>query len=181
MSPEDSISPTEFGRLFATFRQTAFRVEMLPEYSVPEEQEELQRYRAGGYLPNPTFNRDWLDILTAAKHRHAQVSRVRLIPDPLTLYLHFEIHWAYAYSAAAGEVIDLLLPTAPARVLREATKDFWLFDDATAVLLHYGNAGEFLHATRATPSQLSTCRALRPLLLSHTIPLAAFLAQQRAQ
>src|SRR6478752_5014985 len=70
----------EFGREFSEFRQSAKRLEVLPEFNVSDEKVALSDFLAGNDV-DPTFNSGWHDILDAAKARGAHVERLRVLPE----------------------------------------------------------------------------------------------------
>src|SRR6266498_3070001 len=73
----------EFGRLFETFEHTAFRLETLDRYTVPEEDEALRRFLAGE-PPDPDLFVSWFTLVRAATAAGKAVQRVHLISEPLT-------------------------------------------------------------------------------------------------
>ena len=136
------MTPDELGKLFESFRYSAFRLECLPSYDVTEddEAEALQLFRHG--RPEPPWRKDraWLQTVRAAKQRGAQMQRVRLVESPLTNYQRFQCAWGYPANVTAGEDIRIL-DHRPSGLL---AVDYWLFDDTTAVVLEYDDAGRFL-------------------------------------
>jgi hypothetical protein len=178
-------------RLFATFKRSAFRLETLDEYHVDaEEERDFQRFVHGVPLPQ-TANAEWADEVKELTSSGKQIIRVRLLPEQVNPYLRFELEWGYPYSAAAGEDIRFL-PRKKATQLVGDNKtlvDFWLFDDAEAVILNYNpdatsvdvelvSAGEYLSKLVAT-SQLVKEAAMPWATFYHhlrTLPLHVNLA-----
>lgn len=165
-------------KLFEDFSGTAFRLETLGKYTVEGEQEDFRRFLSGDPLP-PTPNEQWCRRIREAAAQGKDYQRIRLLPDPLTPYMKFEIDWCYLYSAEAGEKISVLLPEAPADLRAEAIQDFWMFDDEQVVLLHYDDEGRFSGAEQVDAGKVPAYRALRDRLSEHAIPLREYLARIR--
>lgn len=101
------MSENPLPRLFSAFQTEAFRLETLPEYRVPEEREEIERYFAGESLPAHKSHREWLDALDGWRAAGKRVMRLRVVPHDAGPYLNFEIEWGYLYNALHGEDIYL--------------------------------------------------------------------------
>jgi hypothetical protein len=145
MSSGRRLSGPEFGALFSSFRQTAFRLETLAAYDVVDDREQLGQFRAGRPLPPPSPpDEEWRVLVRGAVASGKDMSRVHVLPPSLTPYLRYEIDWGYLYNAEAGERILLLEHDPPGAFLPGWTAhDFWLFDDATAVRMHYDSNGTY--------------------------------------
>ncbi|MDR3083217.1 MAG: hypothetical protein LBV60_20265 [Streptomyces sp.] len=120
----------EWAARFKTFRTEAWRLEVLPQYLVPQEAEELAAFKAGARFPGP-YEDSWMDMV-----RTRNVGRVHIVTRPLSDYLRFEFERYYQHQAAAGEDIRILDVTDRPNPLPEV-QDFWMFDSATVVLMHY--------------------------------------------
>ncbi|MEV7589093.1 DUF6879 family protein [Streptomyces sp. NPDC089922] len=66
------LSGEEFGQLFETFEQTAFRLETLSVYDVGEEREEFARFLSGGDMGPDWDDNPWVRSTDKGK----QISRV---------------------------------------------------------------------------------------------------------
>ena len=165
----------EFAKLFATFQRTAYRLELLPQYLVGQEAEDLGRFVAGAPLPLDP-NSAWCEQVRAATTAGKRHERVRLLPRPITPYVRFEIEWGYVYSAVAGEEISVLDATAVPEGTGSDRVDFWLFDDSIAVSMMYDGDGRFL---RPELADASMCLAVMRELEPHVVPLAEYLGQLR--
>jgi len=149
-----------FGGHFATFK-SAIRLESLPQYHVSNELPALAEFRAGR-IPDTSFNAEWHEILTAAKTRGAQVSRMRAVPSTPTDYLKFEIQHAYRQNALLGEDISFCLLSDLATVVGEegAFADFWVFDETTTFLMVYDGRGGFMGVVQAANDVSGDCLAV---------------------
>src|SRR5262249_19564591 len=82
---------------------------------------------------------DWPEWIVQQRAAGRDVGRVRVLTDPLTDYLRFELSIT-PVAVQAGENIRLLRPGRFAE-LGVPREDFWLFDDTTVALLHFGDDG----------------------------------------
>lgn len=142
----------ELDALFDRFERSAFRVEARDHYDVANESEEFAAFLAGGDLRQRTPDNDpWLALVARATADGRSVERVRIVGIPLSDYSRYEFA-CYPANAAAGERIRVV----PRHRLRGsdrswASRDFWIFDDATVALLNYDADGRFLGAEMAKP------------------------------
>lgn len=127
----------EFADLLRSFKRTAWRWECQGTYREPDEQEPLQAWRAG--RPTYEFMSPWLDQIRHQLAEGKTFERVRMIPDPPTEY----VRWLYGFThlnVSAGEDIRWI-DEEHARELGAPTRDFYLFDDQTVGILHFGDNG----------------------------------------
>jgi hypothetical protein len=140
---------------FRDFQRSAWRLELLPQYLVPQEREAFAAYRAGAPRP-PRLGDDWCDTLRAARAEGKTVGRVHVVTPPLSEYLRFETQWFYPYNVAAGEDVRILDLSRTTRPIELPNFDFWLFDDERVVAMLYENDGtqtgrELLEGTDPAP------------------------------
>ena len=173
------ISTEEFGRLFETFVRSAFRLELLDSYTVPEEAMEYRRFLDGEATPSTTED-DWAQFIKKSAGQNRVIQRVHIVPAPLTPYLKYEIEWGYVYSSVAGEEIYLAeRKDVDPNVL--GLKDFWLFDRKVLVIMYYDDTGRFLHAEREDAlEKIKDYADIADSLLAIASPLKVFLAKIRA-
>ena len=143
------VSLADFGSQFDSFKKSAFRLELLEYFTIPEEQPFLKRYQAGERNPPSGFNSEWTDIIKKAAQRDASITRVRVVRSPYHDYLKFEAAWGYSSNIAAGENIRAIDHAAmPFESEVPVLKDFWLFDDSVCFLMEYDSVGRFLGVSR---------------------------------
>jgi hypothetical protein len=167
--------------LFASFTDSAFRLETLTQYLVPQVDERFRAFREGRPLPKrSTETSPWLRQIahTTAAGRHWQ--RVHIVSQPLTEYLRFEL-LTDLENVAAGEDVRVADRDAHPE-LAAFTGDFWLIDadtdHAIALLMRYDADGRFVEAERCTdPDVLARCQRQRDLTLARSIPVGDYLAQ----
>lgn len=166
----------DFTRLFIDFERSAFRLETLPEYQVAGERDEFASFLAGGSRPSG-LNAEWLEIVARSTSSGRSFERVHAVPSVLTPYLEFEFTWGYAHSAQAGERIFILQSDQPQDVFGDLPYvDFWLFDDAIAVEMHYEDDGRFRHAHEIEHSEIERYRKSREVAKESSQPFEEYLA-----
>jgi hypothetical protein len=128
----------EFQQLFVTFQHTAFRLEVRDFYNVATEQEDFRRWLAGEPLDKETeaaARRPWLDKMLAATKEGKRVERVRVVTEPPSPYIRFEMDGT-DLNIAAGEDIRYL-PRRHPIAANLPDHDFWLFDSRHLVVMNF--------------------------------------------
>jgi len=170
-----------FYRLFEAFASSAFRLETLQAYAIPEEAGLVADFLAGKPLPDWTpENNEFMAQLAADTAAGKRWQRVHVIDLPLTDYLRYELA-AYRCGAAAGEDIRIL-DRAEHAAFADVREDFWAFDlddptRAAVAVMRYDPDGRFLGVDRG--EDLDRYRRLRDLAWAHAIPLGDYSAQER--
>jgi hypothetical protein len=122
------------------FKESAFRLEALPEYTVPQEADMLARFKRGEQVRLPD-DHPWLKLVRGATATR-KMQRVRVLCSPLTDYLRFELS-VYPQCVEAGEEVRITEGQHMARL-----GDFWIFDRKAIILLHYDDLGRFIRQTQ---------------------------------
>ena len=161
---------SDLARLLGSFRSSAFRLETLQAYNVPQEVEMIAAFRRGETVKLPD-DHPWLRRVRESTITGRQMQRVRIVNYPLSEYVRFEMS-LYPYSVASGE--DIRIAEACPE-LAMCNRDFWVFDDSIAVVLQYDNDGRFLGAE--TTEDVVTYRQQRDLALSRSMELSAYTAR----
>jgi hypothetical protein len=162
---------TDLGELLQNFRRSAFRLETLEHYTVPQEAEWFATWRRTGRLPELTPDNDsWLRMVRDHTSAGRVMQRVRVVSTPLTDYERFELA-LFPPSLGAGEDIRVISRSV-FRSFLQVGEDFWLFDSQMAVMLRYDSAGRFL---RAEPGQPDLCQRRCDEVLARSIPLKEYL------
>lgn len=126
-------------QLFNDFKESAFRLETLPEYNVPDETEAREYFHANGILPEG-HNDEWLKLIGQNVSAGKTMKRLRLLKLPLTEYEQFEMA-AYKENIAAGEQIRFLK-----NKKLKLIQDFWAFDNTWIARMLYDERGAWLGA-----------------------------------
>ncbi|MER5882613.1 DUF6879 family protein [Streptomyces sp. NPDC001941] len=129
----------EWAARFETFEDEAWRLEVLPEYRVREEAEDVEAFLAGDRIDPYTYSDDYTEDLKRVRREGKTKGRVHVVSRPLTDYLRYEFMY-YRPHVWAGEDIRILDVTDRPNPL-EGVQDFWMFDRSEVVLMHYGPDG----------------------------------------
>lgn len=136
-----TITSDEFLDLFRAMKHGAFRLELRDRYNVPAEQDRWDAFQARDWPRLDELNRvqraAWMGLMRQATATGRRVERVRVVSEPPTDYIRFELR-LNAGNAEAGEDIRYL-PRGHAAGLPLPEVDYWLFDDTTAVALHFAH------------------------------------------
>ncbi|HKS44879.1 MAG TPA: hypothetical protein VJT49_07125 [Amycolatopsis sp.] len=129
----------DFERLFDTFRSSAWRLECQGVYREPEETEPLRRFLVGE-PDDLAWYADWPEWVRGVRASGRTIGRVRVLTDPLTDYLRFELERLTPPALAGGEDIRILSAIEFA-ALDVPQEDFWIFDEKIVGILHFGDTG----------------------------------------
>ena len=140
----DLVSGDDFIDLFRRFDHTAFRLEVRRSYGIVEEDEPYQRFLAGED-PGLDWFQTWLTLMRQVTSAGKRVERVRLIDEPPSDYLRFEL-WGTPYNLDAGEDIRYLSHEAGEK-LDLPSYDYWLFDNRLVARVEFAADDQFLGAT----------------------------------
>lgn len=163
-------------RLIDNVQISAFRLETLPQYLVPQEAEEFASWRVG--YPRITRTPDTHEYLAELQRdvaRGIRWYRVHILDQPLTAYLRFEL-CGYLANQQAGEEIYVVDRDSHAD-LAELHEDFWLYDDEIAVRMVYDGEGHFLGPEPV--EDLGRYREMRDAAMRHAELLNDYLARKK--
>nr|MDT0662104.1 hypothetical protein [Micromonospora sp. DSM 115978] len=139
--PEIVSDPDAFQKLFLNFEHAAFKFEVRRAYGVRSEDLPFQQFLQG-HDPGIEWLREWLDLMESQISTRKRVERVRVVDDPPSDYLRFEISIT-PHNLAVGEDIRYL-DRDLAEELGLPHHDFWLFDSRKLAVLHFGDDDTFL-------------------------------------
>jgi hypothetical protein len=167
-----------FGRHYGPdAARAAFRLELLPAYTVDSDGDDFARWLAGE--PEPTWERKnaWLQVLRDERAAGLRSSRVRVVSEVLTDYERYAAEWGYALNAEAGEEIrvwHLADHPLPPGIMNH---DFWLVGDDHVLVMHYDDIGRFEGASEPTPNLIPRYRHTRDVLWAGAEPFGAWWAR----
>ena len=170
---------------FEVFKVSAFRLETLGTYAVPDEDERLRAFRRGLPRAGRAVRADpWLRRVTGTTAAGKSWHRIRVLGRPLTEDECAQLT-GYREAAGAGEVIRIADRSLHPE-LAVLARDFWLFDAATAkpfaALLSHDHAGAYLGAEMtAEPAVVMACVTARDLARQYSVPLGDYLARLKAE
>ncbi|MGP9018954.1 DUF6879 family protein [Streptomyces sp. BR1] len=122
------------------FQREAWRLETLPQYLVPQESAEFEAFRSGVRIDPHAYASPYTQDLKRLRDEGRRKGRVHLLAQPLSDYLRFEFSRYYTPHSLAGEDVRILDVTGRKNPLPNVP-DFWMFDRATVVLMHYETDG----------------------------------------
>jgi hypothetical protein len=171
-----SLDDGEFNRLFFDFQYTAYRLETLQRYAVSYEQSDYSRFLAGEPCPDVPAISEWVEgtvvkAVAAGKH----MNRVHVVEEPVSDYVRFECAWEYERTVAAGEDVRIIPVRQGKWPAGLPCSDYWLFDSAQLVVMHYANDGAFIAAEMVDdPAKVVRANFLRDLAVHQSIPYKDF-------
>lgn len=160
------LSRDEFREHMRSWQTSAWRWECQGTYREPSEEEPLRRFLAGE--PDLAWFQGWLGRVRAWKAAGQSIGRVRMLTDPLTDYLRFELSITPS-AIEAGEDIRFL-SAAQADELGAPTEDFWLLDDERVLALRFGEHGVSSADLVTEPGKVSAYRAWRDAASVAAVP-----------
>jgi hypothetical protein len=135
----------EYWQLFDGFQRSAYRLETLQYYQADSEAGPLRAFLAGQPQPELPGKDRWVSRIRDARAAGKTMSRVRVVAEPLSEYLRFELSWSYPPNVAAGEDIRIMRH-GTAEILDLPEQDYWLFDSEVLVWFRYNSAGRLVGA-----------------------------------
>jgi hypothetical protein len=155
----------------SNFQHSAFRLETLPVYSVPQEVEMLAAFKRGEDVRLPE-DHPWLERVRQHTRSGKLMRRVRIISHPLSDYLRFELS-LYPRCVDAGEDIRIAeFNEGTERAI--CNQDLWLFDETTALMMSYDSEGHFMGTKSGS---VDYCLQQRDIALSRATPLLEYTAR----
>lgn len=145
----------DFARLFTGFDHTAFRLEIRDRYNMPDEREDFELFLAGRPKPlevEAEERRDWLDMVRDAVAAGKRFERVRVVTEPHSDYIRFEMAGTGLNVDAGEDIRYLPRHLAAGRDLPD--HDFWLFDSLRVAYLHFDAGDRLLGAEIITDPEV---------------------------
>ncbi|WP_256103820.1 DUF6879 family protein [Streptomyces sp. ODS05-4] len=164
----------EWAARFQTFRSEAWRLETLPEYRVPQEVDEIVAFRSGERIDSRSYSSRYTDELKRQRREGKSKGRVHVLARPLSDYLHFEFMY-YGVHAAAGDQIRIMDVTDRPNPLAEV-QDFWMFDRAEVVLMHYEPDGKQI-SREVLEGDVARFREYQQIALDESVPFEEYVRE----
>ncbi|MGW6602745.1 DUF6879 family protein [Streptomyces sp. NPDC055036] len=124
---------------FRDFGSEAWRLETMPAYNVPQEEDEISAFLAGERINPHTHSNGYTEDLKRVRGEGKSKGRVHIVTRPLSTYLQYEFMY-YRPHVWAGEDIRIMDVTGRDNPLA-GVQDFWMFDKKEVVLMHYETDG----------------------------------------
>jgi hypothetical protein len=159
------------------FTRSAFRLELLDQYTVDSDQGNVESYLAGGLAPSWAAGSEWMDQLARESAEGKRNYRVRVLASPLNDYLRYECEWGYAYTSQAGEEIYILDTAETPRPAGLIDEDYYLLDDTRVLAMRYDGDGRLLGGEPLPESQTSRYLHCREIAITHAVPFGRYWAE----
>lgn len=156
---------------FDSYKKDAFRLETLPFYAMPEEDEEYKEFLETGRL-DVSDDDSWLVRVRKFRETGRTIGRVHVIRKPLTDYLRFQFTF-YLHSVRAGEdvrILDLTDRENPGL----PDQDFWMFDSVRIVEMRYRPDGTQIGRELLDNPDLDQYVHWRRLAISLSVPFTDY-------
>lgn len=153
-----SMTAPQIADLFAT-ATTMVRLERLPAY---------------GTIPSrPSYDlTEWCESVRTWTEQGCTVQRVRVLTDPVTDFMRYQLEHVYPALMEAGEDVRVLVETATAPPSTLTRQDFWLIDNATLLLLDHSRDGRLVFVDLVDDSALiGQARAIADRALGAAVPV----------
>ena len=164
---------SEIGRLFKTYQFEAFRLETLPQYKVPGEWENFQKYLKTGEVISDTglieYNSDAKEMIKKGRSH----IRARVIPNPISNYFIFETKVGYKPQLELGFDFYFIKDSLFKNKSFANIQDFWLFDKKILLLMSYDDEGQFVSAEISdNENKIRDCIEIRNYFIDNGKPLS---------
>lgn len=172
------LTAEKFAELFRNVRFSARHMENRDRYDVPGEHDEFRRFLAGDWTENDERRErsGWERTVRGMIERGGRVERVRVVPEPLTDYLRFEL-FGCRLNVEFGEDVRYLARTDAVR-FDLPDHDFWVFDAATLVLLRFtADDRPLAHEVVTDPELVARHERWMDIAMTRATPYANYLAQ----
>lgn len=123
-----------------------FRFEAHRTYTTSFEQPRLHAYLAGEPYDASSEPTQWLDYIQQRAADGIAFSKVRVVAGPLTAYERWECEWSYPATERAGQRTFILDLAETSNLPHLNDYDWWMFDDAAVLKMHYADDGTFVGA-----------------------------------
>jgi hypothetical protein len=174
---EGRLTSSDFNHLYKYFEYTAFRLETLREYVVPEEQESYSRFQHGqatDVMDVPGYQ-EWLGWIRVAKRAGKTIERVRILDEPPTSYQRWAA-WIGHHNEAAGEVMRYISRSRALQIgLPLSRGDWWLLDSVRVASVEFDECGVPMGGViHDRPDEVQSYISWRNLALRHSRPVSEF-------
>ena len=129
-----------FSELIAATTRTALHLELRDAYDPDTPQ--YREWLAGKPRPVPA-SLEWFDFVREHTARGVCFKRARIVSEPVSDYIRFELEATGGLNVAAGEDVRWL-PRRLARGLSVPVNDFWVFDDRLVRFGYFAGDGRYL-------------------------------------
>lgn len=132
--------------LVANFKKSAKRLEVLQEFHIEgDEWDYFQKFLNGEvFKPYPELN-EWNKQIDEWTKQGKKIERVRVIANPLSNYLKYEIEEAYKLGTLMGQKVNFVSQSDFKKIVgKQKVGDFWIFDDKYVFEMHYDENHDYI-------------------------------------
>ncbi|MFJ3907436.1 DUF6879 family protein [Streptomyces vinaceus] len=164
------ISSAERNRLFESFAQDAFHLELRDDYSVPDEDGPYADWLRG--VVDNSYMEPWTTMIKQVTSQGKAVRRVRVVTEPHTPYVQWEYVTTPVNQDAGEDIRWLPRHNLPGELVFPADgRDWWLFDDQVLAVGHFDENGRVLGSELVEdPKVVAECVRVRDLLWAAAVP-----------
>lgn len=164
----------EWGELFRTYQQSAYRLECQQIYSSPSQDADVAEFLAGRPV-----TLDWGSAADVVRQQVAlgrPKNKVRIVVEPQTQYTQLELT-LYPVLAGYGETIRILTVQQGDWPEGVPGHDYWIFDDRDVWRMHYHQNFRFKIAELIDdPEVVDGYRRARDIAWEQAVPLEDYYA-----
>lgn len=157
---------------FEQFQQEAWRLETLPQYLMPQEEEEFAAFSGGARIDPRKVSNEYTERLRRQVAEGRSQGRVHIVTRPLSEYLRFEFSQYYLPHSIAGERIRILDVTGRENPL-EGVPDFWIFDNTEVVLMNYHSDGRQINR-EVYEGDIAPFTEYRQIAIAESVPFEEY-------
>ena len=181
-SINNKTSQEEIWKIFDSWwiasKSEIFRLQLLNEYHVEEEEKVFNEYKEGKQvnLQNDINTIEWLKKLKNKKVEGVRNINLMVIDLPLSDYLKFSVNTYLLDQKRYGRESFFIEREKVAEIVR-GVQDYWLFDNEKLLLMNYDNGGHFLSASEPMADMAIVSRYIRlkEAMLTKAMPMEKFL------
>ncbi|CAL9410152.1 hypothetical protein SUDANB19_01632 [Streptomyces sp. enrichment culture] len=171
VATRESITFDDFGRMFTTFKHSAWRLETRRRYASDEATDTYHEFLRTGTV-TWDHNDPWCENRRRQTASGKRIERVRILDSPRTEGQRYLLDNARR-NTAVGETIRMLGRT-DAKALRLPEEDFWIFDARVVALLVFDTDDELTGVELVTnPVEVVRYCQAREAAWHHAIPFEA--------
>ncbi len=131
---------------FNNFKKSAKRLEVLQEFSIDNgEKEQFENFCEGKEFCEYDELIEWNKLIDENTKRGKIIERIRVVKNPISLYLKFEIENGYITSKKFGQKVNFVSYKNYKKLNKnKINNEFWIIDDKLIFEMIYNEKGEFI-------------------------------------